>query len=266
SEGRIAQPEGGTRSGRRNTATGARFGGEIASSSVCSPNDPSWPRAERLAWERPVLFLLDGRKTRVPSVEGSTVRIVLRWLSVFLLLVAAGCTSSGSRNPSPPSNNINNQPFWLQPKDRNSPTLNQPNLGSRDTNSDTRLTSAEQKEWSGVLAGVLVDSFNQKISPAYIQVEALSSDGQGRPLDVAVDSHGYLVIPGLQAGNPSLLTARAELEGRPLAGRVQAVPPQPRLMIKLKEDLASASVPPLPGNNSAVVPAGGLPNRPPLPA
>jgi thiol-disulfide isomerase/thioredoxin len=35
-------------------------------------------------------------------------------------------------------------------------------------------------------------------------------------------------------------------------------------MIKLSEDLASATVPPLPGNNS-VVPAGGLPNRPPLP-
>jgi thiol-disulfide isomerase/thioredoxin len=152
----------------------------------------------------------------------------------------------------------------LQPKKTNSPTLNQPTLGSNDSNTDTRLTSAEQKEWNSVLAGVLVDSFNQKISPAYIQVEALGAQNQGKPLDVAVDSNGYFMIPGLQPGQSYLLTARAHVDGRAMAGRVQAVPPQPRLMIKLRDDLVSNTLPPLP-DNSGIVPASAMPNRPPLP-
>jgi len=195
------------------------------------------------------------------------VRNCLRWLPVLLLVGAAGCASSGSSSGSrntPPSNNINSQPFWSQPKGRSSPTLNQPTQGSNDNNSDTKLTSAEQKEWNGVLAGVLVDSFNQKISPAYIQVEALGTENPGKPIDVAVDANGYFMIPGLQPGQSYLLTARAQIDGRTFAGRVQAAPPQPRLMIKLRDDLASATVPPLPGNNG-VVPAVAMPNRPPIP-
>ncbi|HEV3142804.1 MAG TPA: carboxypeptidase-like regulatory domain-containing protein, partial [Gemmataceae bacterium] len=150
------------------------------------------------------------------------MRKILRWLPVLLLLGAAGCASSGSSSGSrnPPPNNINSQPFWLQPKNnRTSPTLNQPTLGSNDTNSDTRLTSAEQKEWNSTLAGVLTDTFGQKISPAYIQVEAVGADGRNKPLDVAADANGYFLIPGLQAGQPYLLTARAQVDGRRLAGR-----------------------------------------------
>jgi thiol-disulfide isomerase/thioredoxin len=51
-----------------------------------------------------------------------------------------------------------------------------------------------------------------------------------------------------------------------LAGRVQAIPPQPRLMIRLRDDLASNTVPPVPGKfGPSVQPAGGVPNSPPLP-
>ena len=84
-------------------------------------------------------------------------------------LVAAGfgllgCSSTsknpprGSSTSSPPASINNNQPFWAQPDKGKSPVLNQP-LGSRaDLGGDgMKLTSAEQPDVNGILAGKLID-------------------------------------------------------------------------------------------------------------
>jgi thiol-disulfide isomerase/thioredoxin len=176
---------------------------------------------------------------------------------LFLLsacLIALGCVSSPKSKPAaapaqPTSNTsapTNSQPpFWAQADNpRPAPPLNQPN--------NLQPASANQNEYGGVLAGSLVDSFNRAIPRASLQVVA--ADGQGnKPVDIEV-VNGYFVVPGLNPGRAYMLTARTYDGDRKLAGRVQAIPPNPRVVIKVSEDLFSSTVPaplPTPGEPNA---------------
>jgi len=204
-------------------------------------------------------FLMAGR-IQVPSIEGFTVRIAFRFtLLVAVLVMAVGCRSTrGPATGKPTSGNNTDAPFWA--KGRTGPTLNPP--ANRD-DTGTRLTSAEQPDYNGVLAGRLVDNANRRVAKAYIQVSRPESDA-GKPIEVAADDDGYFLIPGLQAGRSYMLTARVQVDGRLLAGRVQATPPQPRLVIRLTEDFATGSVPALPPHPGDVLP-GREPAMPPRP-
>jgi thiol-disulfide isomerase/thioredoxin len=194
-------------------------------------------------------------------------------LALWFGLLAAGATGLGcqssSRAPAPPrapANNIPNpnRPFWDQPDNNNNrraPTLNQPGADARGNGDGTRLTSGEQPDVNGVLAGVLVDSSGQRPSRAYIQVELAGSKDNRRPVDVAADENGYFMIPGLLAGRSYLLTARTQETGQLLVGRVQATVPNSRLYIRLREDLASGDVPPLPPSPGELLPANNRNNR-----
>lgn len=182
------------------------------------------------------------------------MRIFVRLtLLVAVVAVAAGCRSTRGSATGQPTSNNNRTPFWA--KDRNGPKLQSPTV--RD-DTGTRLTSAEQPDYRGVLAGRLVDAGNRRVAKAYVQVSGPESSG--KPIEIAADDDGYFLIPGLQAGRSYMLTARAHVDGRLLAGRVQATPPQPRLVIRLTEDIATGSVPALPPH-----PGDVLPGREPLP-
>lgn len=188
------------------------------------------------------------------------MRTVTRFLLLAALIgFAAGCRST-PRSPSnaQPTSGNNNTPFWA--KNSNTPKLSSPTV--RDE-AGTRLTSADQQDYNGVLAGKLVDSAGRRIGKAYIQVTGQETTG-GKPIEVAADDEGYFLIPGLHAGRGYMLTARAQVDGRLLAGRVHASPPQPRLVIRLTEDLASASVPALPPHPGDVLPGRDL-SLPPKP-
>lgn len=100
---------------------------------------------------------------------------------------------------------------------------------------------------SGVLAGQVLDSFNRRPANAYIQVvEAGSDTSKSAPIDVAADSLGYFTIQGLQPGKSYQLTARARDGDRLLAGSTWAKPPDPKLVIRMSEDLRSSQTPPIP--------------------
>ncbi|MFL5339987.1 MAG: TlpA family protein disulfide reductase [Gemmataceae bacterium] len=175
-------------------------------------------------------------------------------VAVGLGLLGCSSTSKNPRSPgtsSPPANiNNGNQPFWAQPDNtRKSPTLNQP-LGSKaELGGDgVKLTSAEQPDVNGILAGRVIDLLGRKSLRVYVQVQPAVGGGGGgaRPIEVAADDSGYFLVPGLTPGRSYTLTARAQDNGKLLAGRVQALPPNPRLVIKLSEDQAGSDVPPIP--------------------
>ncbi len=202
-------------------------------------------------------------------------------LLVLLALCALGCSSTPkaktpgqptSQNTSPP----NNVPFWKQndtPKNPNTP-LSIPGRPAGDP--DIRPTSNEQPSYNGVLAGALVDTYGQRVMRAYVQV-APADSSEGKPIEIAVYD-GFFTIPGLTPGRGYMLTARTSGESeRKLAGRVQATPPQPRLVIKMTEELYSPNIPAAPthpGDGAPAARTGGIkgnspfddgPPAPPLP-
>jgi thiol-disulfide isomerase/thioredoxin len=101
---------------------------------------------------------------------------------------------------------------------------------------------------SGILAGQVLDSYDQKPPQTYIQVTPPRGPGEpaGAPIEVAADANGYFTIQGLQPGKTYQLSARARNGERILAGTTWATPPNPKLLIRISEDFASPNTPPLP--------------------
>lgn len=102
---------------------------------------------------------------------------------------------------------------------------------------------------TGILAGQVIDSFNRRPPPTYIQVTLIRESGEpsGAPVDVAADGQGYFTIQGLEPGKHYQLLARSKDGDRKLAGTTWATPPNPRVVIKVSEDFVTPSTPPLPG-------------------
>jgi thiol-disulfide isomerase/thioredoxin len=112
---------------------------------------------------------------------------------------------------------------------------------------------------TGLLAGQVIDSYNQRPSNTFIQV--VEGSGNATPIEVAADSQGYFTIQGLQPGHHYQLTARTRNGERMLAGTTWATPPDPKVLIRISEDYASPGTPPLP-STPAITNAG----QPPMPA
>lgn len=101
----------------------------------------------------------------------------------------------------------------------------------------------------GILAGRVIDSYDHRPPPTYIQVVP-ASDSRGpkaAPIEVATDTQGFFTIQGLQTGQHYQLIARTRDNNPRLAGSAWATPPNPRLLIYISEDFASANTPAAPG-------------------
>jgi thiol-disulfide isomerase/thioredoxin len=116
-------------------------------------------------------------------------------------------------------------------------------------------------EVAGVLAGQLLDEYNRH--PEGVSIEITPADkltsGQA-PVDVPALPGGLFVIQGLEPGRTYVLKARVREGSRLLAGTVIARPPDSKLLIKLREDLAGATTPSLP-----TAPVGTVPRPVPKP-
>jgi thiol-disulfide isomerase/thioredoxin len=159
-----------------------------------------------------------------------------------------GSTGNASTKPSgasgastAPAQNIKPTPFWA--RDTESPRPESPNLALPNRSNPIKPNGAIATDYNGVLAGTLVDSFNRPVPKAYLQIVAV--DGSMRPIEMTVEN-GWFTVPGLTPGRTYLLTARLFDGERRLAGRVQVIPPNPRVVIRLSEDLYSGTVPPPP--------------------
>ncbi len=197
----------------------------------------------------------------------------MRFVRTILLLAVivglAGCfqlgrsrqTSSGNaatKNPVPrggssaPANQIKATPFWA--KEPEASRIENPNLSIAGRDGTTRPAGATSTDYNGVLAGSLVDAFNRPVPRAYLQIAAV--DGSMRPIEMTVEK-GFFTVPGLTPGRPYLLTARVYDGERKLAGRVQVTPPNPRIVIRLREDLYSGTIPPPPSLDEVGVGTSG---------
>jgi thiol-disulfide isomerase/thioredoxin len=167
--------------------------------------------------------------------EGQAVRVVAWMGMIAFCLGLTGCSLVGKKSAG--SANTPN----LAATDRD---LSLPPGRLAGTGADP---STPPPGLSGMLAGQVLDSYNHRPPVTYIQVTDLQApQGSGVPIDVAADSQGYFTIMGLQPGRDYQLTARARDGNRVLAGMVLARPPNPKLVIWISEDLATASTPPLP--------------------
>jgi thiol-disulfide isomerase/thioredoxin len=109
---------------------------------------------------------------------------------------------------------------------------------------------------NGILAGQVIDSFNQRPAGVYIQVQE-AGQVAAAPVEVAADSQGYFTIQSLQPGHHYQLTARLKNGDRLMAGTTYATPPDPKVLIRISEDFATTTTPLPP--SAPNVPGGSTP-------
>jgi thiol-disulfide isomerase/thioredoxin len=150
----------------------------------------------------------------------------------FIALCLVGCSTFGKKS-NPPPRAPAESPFAPKP------------AGGAPMPPPDPLTQAPAN--TGILAGQILDSYNRQPAVTYIQVTAATEKGEptGAPIEVRAD-RGYFTIPGLQSGRHYQLTARAQDGSRILAGTTWATPPNPKVLIRISEDLASGTTPALP--------------------
>jgi thiol-disulfide isomerase/thioredoxin len=143
--------------------------------------------------------------------------------------------------------------FGKKPKDRaDAPTHEPRGSGSPALSPAAGRASADRSgpsELSGLLAGRVVDSYDNPPPRTYIQVilSGDSKDAKAAPIgDFEVKDQGYFTIPGLQPGQRYHLIARTRDGERKLAGQTWAITPNPRLLIHMSEDFATGNTPAAP--------------------
>jgi thiol-disulfide isomerase/thioredoxin len=178
------------------------------------------------------------------------VRLVASVAFLAACLGLAGCATFGKKGSTAPASQ---PPAGRGPATPTAQPVNQ--VGTNAT-------------LNGILAGQVLDSYNRAPPSVYIQVaEARDSPAPaGAPIEVAADSQGYFTIQGLQPGKHYQLTARSRNGDQLLAGSSWATPPDPKILIRVSEDFATASTPAIPpapgwpGNRAA---AASQPAAPP---
>jgi thiol-disulfide isomerase/thioredoxin len=108
-------------------------------------------------------------------------------------------------------------------------------------------TAPTEADLGGLLAGRVLDTFNNRPADAYVRWVCLEDKDNETPVDVAVNAEGYFTIQGLKRGKHYKLIARAKNGDRMLAGVTYTEVPNVRVLIKLSEDFATPATPPVPG-------------------
>jgi thiol-disulfide isomerase/thioredoxin len=165
--------------------------------------------------------------------EGQGVRVVACIGLLALGLGLAGCHTFGKKGSAP-----------ANPADRPAAPAGS---GSRADPPAPTAAVGSGSGIDGLLAGRVLDSYGRP-PPAFIQVVNLQdgADKPAAPIEVATDGQGYFTIQGLSAGQHYKLVARAKDGDHVLAGITYATPPDPKVVIRISEDFASASTPAVP--------------------
>ncbi len=112
----------------------------------------------------------------------------------------------------------------------------------------TTTAAPDSADPTGLLAGAVIDAYNNHPKGAFVQWVDLDESKQGEaPIDVEVSPEGYFTIRGLKANHHYKLTARAKDGSRMLAGVTYTKAPNPRIVIRVTEDNANSGTPPIPG-------------------
>lgn len=141
-----------------------------------------------------------------------------QWPGWFLLLlIFAGC-SSGSKPFARGGSGAS--------ADRLPPPVAPVNFTSKE----------RQKQAGGVLAGRVVDSYNQPRIGAHIELVPVESKNGDKPKPVIADAQGHFIIRGLEPGRKYKLVGKTRPGDPPLQGTVFATPPNVVLLLTLNED------------------------------
>jgi thiol-disulfide isomerase/thioredoxin len=142
--------------------------------------------------------------------------------------------------------------FGKKPKDRADAPAQQPaDRGWPGSTQPTDRSSTDRRgpgELSGILAGRVVDSYDNHPPRTYIQVipAGNSKENTGAPIEKEVDAQGYFAITDLKPGQRYHLIARTGEGDRKLAGEAWTTTPNPRLLIRMSEDFATENTPAAP--------------------
>lgn len=168
-----------------------------------------------------------------PLHEDDAVNVSHRHTIGLLCLLLAGCSSMRDSKINP-----NN---WF---------ASEPARGGRAQESgltdfsDTASATGPRQRGNGLLAGRVIDAFNQTRAGADIQVVGVDGRAGESPVEATADAQGYFMIQNLEPGRRYRLTARMQRDGRTLAGATLATPPNAVVVIKMSEDLAGPDTPP----------------------
>jgi thiol-disulfide isomerase/thioredoxin len=169
----------------------------------------------------------------------------------------AGCTSTPKKKSPPPANTrpgAAQTPFWASGGSRQPGPASLPGRAGTGGNIDPVSAPGNDPEVSGILAGRLVDSFGRPPASAFIQVLAVGA-ASSEAIEVETVNQGHFYIRGLQPGRTYRLVARAQRDGRLIAGEAQARPPETRLLLTLSEDFVTSTTPQVPGAPPGLNPA-----------
>jgi thiol-disulfide isomerase/thioredoxin len=163
--------------------------------------------------------------------EGPVVRVAPCILVIAICLSQAGCKMLGKKSAGASKNNNSGDQAAARPERDFLPPLpdrTSPPVGV-----------------NGFLAGQVIDAYNRHPGGATIQVvEAANGGPVGAPIEVHASNEGFFTVQGLQPGKLYQITARARDGSRMLAGMVVATPPDPRVLVRVMEDMGA--IPPQP--------------------
>lgn len=131
------------------------------------------------------------------------------------------------------------------------PGSNDPILNSSGKNpaAESNLTPARSASDDGILAGQVVQGTGVSKPPANTFIRLVNLDQKdAAPTEVAVTPDGYFTIQNLKRGGQYKLLARGKNGERMVAGITYTSAPNSRLLIRMKEDLAGADIPDVPGS------------------
>lgn len=162
------------------------------------------------------------------------MRLVVSVMTVALCVGLAGCASMNpknwnlaGRNPKKPVND---------PSRISAAELERPAVPADPVSAGT---PASRGPHNGLLAGQVINAFNQRQPGSMIQVSATDASPNESPQEVTANDQGYFMIQDLQPGRRYKLTARAKRGEQALAGTTIASPPNAVLVIRVSEDLAA---------------------------
>lgn len=152
-------------------------------------------------------------------------------LLLMFLAGLAGCSTFGKKSTGPKDGGTRAAPAG-------NPAPPPPNTGSIAAAGVNPPPTV-----NGVLAGQVIDGYQRRLNSTIVQVVETDGAKAGAPIEVPVDNQGYFTVQGLQAGRRYQLTARARTGAQVLSGSTWATPPDPRLVIRLNDDIAAPSAP-----------------------
>jgi thiol-disulfide isomerase/thioredoxin len=178
---------------------------------------------------------------------------------IALSSTLAGCSSLRDSKVNPRN--------WFSKNDgKSAPPSASPPPGALHDSSAV-AGQASRAAGSGILAGRVIDSFNQKRPGASIQAAAVDGSPNEPPIEATADGNGYFVIERLEPGRRYRLTARWQQDGQNLTGATLATPPNPVVLIKVSDDLVGLDTPPFKpkgadGSKQSDRNRGAVPGRP----